>query len=207
MASPAPVRYALVGAGVSALVLALLQTLLAQRLERAQIAQMGPEVAFNLRLAELALDRLPPEALARLSGLPLRVGERPFQVQGEAGLAQAVAGTEAGEIAQARPCGLSRLSRWDYRLNGAGESNGHGRKERKATRIVSEIIAANAASARASRQCCRILQGLRPIQVNCGSTAGVGIYKCRRLQPVMVASAFSRCHCSGPRPWVQPHRR
>ena len=77
MASPAPVRYALVGAGVSALALALLQTLLAQRLERAQIAQMGPEVAFNLRLAELALDRLPPEALSRLSGLPLRVGDRP----------------------------------------------------------------------------------------------------------------------------------
>jgi two-component system, OmpR family, osmolarity sensor histidine kinase EnvZ len=77
MASPAPVRYALAGAGISALALALLQTLLAQRLERAQIAQMGPEVAFNLRLAELALDRLPPEALARLSGLPLRVGERP----------------------------------------------------------------------------------------------------------------------------------
>ena len=77
MASPAPVRYALAGAGISALALVLLQTLLAQRLERAQISQMGPEVAFNLRLAELALDRLPPEALARLSGLPLRVGERP----------------------------------------------------------------------------------------------------------------------------------
>jgi two-component system osmolarity sensor histidine kinase EnvZ len=77
MASPAPVRYGLAGAGISALTLALLQTLLAQRLERAQITQMGPEVAFNLRLAELALDRLPPQALARLSGLPLRVGERP----------------------------------------------------------------------------------------------------------------------------------
>jgi two-component system osmolarity sensor histidine kinase EnvZ len=77
MASPAPVRYGLVGAGISALVLALLQSLLAQRLERAEIAQMGPDVAFNLRLAELALDRLPPEALARLSGLPLRVGDRP----------------------------------------------------------------------------------------------------------------------------------
>ena len=77
MASPAPVRYALLGAGISALALALLQTLLAQRLERAQIAQMGPEVAFNLRLAELALDRLPPQALARLSGLPLLIGERP----------------------------------------------------------------------------------------------------------------------------------
>ena len=77
MASPAPVRYALAGAGISALTLALLQTLLAQRLERAQITQMGPEVAFNVRLAELALDRLPPQALARLSGLPLRVGDRP----------------------------------------------------------------------------------------------------------------------------------
>ena len=80
MASRAAVRtagIALVGAGVSALCLALLQALLAQRLERAQIAQMGPEVAFNLRLAELALDRLPPAALARLSGLPLLVAERP----------------------------------------------------------------------------------------------------------------------------------
>ena len=82
MASPAPARgtparYVLVGAGVSALSLALLQGLLAQRLERAQISQMGPEVAFNLRLGELALDRLPPAALARLSGLPLRVGDVP----------------------------------------------------------------------------------------------------------------------------------
>jgi len=77
MASPAAVRYALVGAGVSALSLALLQALLAQRLERAQIIQLGPEVAFNLRLGELALDRLPPAALSRLSGLPLRVGANP----------------------------------------------------------------------------------------------------------------------------------
>jgi len=77
MASPAAVRYVLVGAGVSALSLALLQALLAQRLERAQILQLGPEVAFNLRLGELALDRLPPAALARLSGLPLRVGAHP----------------------------------------------------------------------------------------------------------------------------------
>ena len=32
---------------------------------------------FQLRLAELALDRLPPARLARLSGLPLRVGAKP----------------------------------------------------------------------------------------------------------------------------------
>ena len=79
MASPAPVRYALSGVGVSALSFALLQTLLAQRLERAQIIQLGPEVTFNLRLSELALDRLPPAALSRLSGLPLRVGATPPQ--------------------------------------------------------------------------------------------------------------------------------
>jgi two-component system osmolarity sensor histidine kinase EnvZ len=77
MASPAAVRYVLVGAGVSALGLVVLQALLAQRLERAQIIQLGPEVAFNLRLGELALDRLPPAALSRLSGLPLRVGANP----------------------------------------------------------------------------------------------------------------------------------
>jgi two-component system osmolarity sensor histidine kinase EnvZ len=77
MASPAAVRYVLVGAGVSALGLLVLQALLAQRLERAQIIQLGPEVAFNLRLGELALDRLPPAALSRLSGLPLRVGANP----------------------------------------------------------------------------------------------------------------------------------
>ena len=77
MANPALARSVLVGAGISALSLVLLQTLLAQRLERAQITQMGPEVAFNLRLGELALDRLPPAALARLSGLPLRVGVHP----------------------------------------------------------------------------------------------------------------------------------
>ncbi|MEN9861524.1 MAG: hypothetical protein RLZZ515_2006 [Cyanobacteriota bacterium] len=77
MASPAAAKYALAGAGVSALSLVLLQALLAQRLERAQIIQLGPEVAFNLRLGELALDRLPPAALSRLSGLPLRVGANP----------------------------------------------------------------------------------------------------------------------------------
>ncbi|MFY8150192.1 MAG: sensor histidine kinase [Prochlorococcaceae cyanobacterium] len=57
--------------------LLLLQLLLARRLERAQIAQLGQEVAFNLRLGEIALERLPPDAVARLTGLPLRVGSEP----------------------------------------------------------------------------------------------------------------------------------
>jgi two-component system osmolarity sensor histidine kinase EnvZ len=77
MASPAPVKYTLVGFGVSALVLALLQGLLAQQLDRAQINQMASGVAFNVRLGELALDGLPPAALRSLSGLPLLVAARP----------------------------------------------------------------------------------------------------------------------------------
>ena len=72
-----PFRYGLVGLGVALLSTAQLQLLLAERLQRDRIAQQGPEVLFQLRLAELALDRLPPARLARLSGLPLRVGEQP----------------------------------------------------------------------------------------------------------------------------------
>ena len=81
MASPAAVstalRYGLVGIWVALLSTAQLQALLAERLQRARIAQLGPEVLFQVRLAELALDRLPPAALARLSGLSLRVGALP----------------------------------------------------------------------------------------------------------------------------------
>lgn len=70
-------RYGLPGLGVALLAAIQLQTLLAERLQRDRIAQQGPEVLFQLRLAELALDRLPPAKLARLSGLPLRVGPTP----------------------------------------------------------------------------------------------------------------------------------
>ncbi|MCU0528100.1 MAG: ATP-binding protein [Cyanobium sp. Prado107] len=81
MASLAAVRsalpYGLAGLGVALLSTVQLQMLLAERLQRDRIAQQGPEVLFQLRLAELALDRLPPAQLARLSGLPLRVGANP----------------------------------------------------------------------------------------------------------------------------------
>ncbi|MCP9888085.1 histidine kinase [Cyanobium sp. ATX 6A2] len=70
-------RYGLPGLGVALLASVQLQVLLAERLQRDRIAQQGPEVLFQLRLAELALDRLPPAKLARLSGLPLRVGATP----------------------------------------------------------------------------------------------------------------------------------
>ena len=77
MVNLAAVRYGLVGLGVALLSTLQLQLLLAERLQRDRITQQGPEVLFQLRLAELALDRLPPARLARLSGLPLRVGSQP----------------------------------------------------------------------------------------------------------------------------------
>ena len=77
MVSLAAVNYGLAGLGVALLSTAQLQLLLAERLQRDRIAQQGPEVLFQLRLAELALDRLPPGRLARLSGLPLRVEASP----------------------------------------------------------------------------------------------------------------------------------
>ena len=74
MASLAAIRYGLVGLGVALLGTLQLQLLQADRLQRDRLAQMGGDVLFQLRLGELALDRLPPKTLARLSGLPLRVG-------------------------------------------------------------------------------------------------------------------------------------
>ena len=91
MASLAAARsallYGLAGLGVALLSTAQLQLLLAERLERARISQLGPEVLFQVRLSELALGRLPPATLARLSGLPLRVGELPPSDPGEIGRA------------------------------------------------------------------------------------------------------------------------
>ena len=73
----AVLRYGLAGLVVSLLSTLQLQLLLAERLQRDRITQLGPDVLFQVRLGELALDRLPPTALARLSGLPLLVGSQP----------------------------------------------------------------------------------------------------------------------------------
>lgn len=90
MASLAAARrallYGLAGLGVALLSTAQLQLLLAERLERARISQLGPQVLFQVRLSELALGRLPPTTLARLSGLPLRVGEHPPSGHGDRSL-------------------------------------------------------------------------------------------------------------------------
>ncbi len=54
--------------------LMVLQGLLGSQLERAQIVEMGPDVAQNIRLSELALERFPPVVVAQLSGLELAEG-------------------------------------------------------------------------------------------------------------------------------------
>ena len=64
-------------AGFAALALLLLQLLLAQRLEQQQRRQLASQVAGNVLLAELGLERFSPAALADLSGMGLAVGPRP----------------------------------------------------------------------------------------------------------------------------------
>ena len=64
-------------AGFTALALLLLQLLLAQRLEQQQRRQLATQVAGNVLLAELGLERFSPVALADLSDMRLAVGPRP----------------------------------------------------------------------------------------------------------------------------------
>jgi len=69
--------YGAAAAGFSGLSLLALQVLLGRRLEQAQIRQLGSEVTANLLLGEVALERLSPVALSRISGMRLVVGGRP----------------------------------------------------------------------------------------------------------------------------------
>ena len=80
MVSPVARRllaYGSLGLGIASLTLVLLQTLLAQRLERSRIEQLGGDVAFSLNLGSLALESLPPTGLAQVTGLRLAVGRTP----------------------------------------------------------------------------------------------------------------------------------
>lgn len=54
-----------------ALSLGLLQQLLGQRLERAQMQQLGRNLAEVIKLSQMVLERFPPALVAELSGLPL----------------------------------------------------------------------------------------------------------------------------------------
>ncbi|MEB3319503.1 MAG: ATP-binding protein [Cyanobium sp.] len=63
--------YGAAGLTLWLLSLAVVQTLLARRIARAQLGQLATEVAFSLRLGELVLERYPMETVAELSGLDL----------------------------------------------------------------------------------------------------------------------------------------
>ena len=63
--------YGGVGLVSAGLTLVGLQSLLADRLERAAMANLANATSFSLRLADLALERFPREAVAEISGLTL----------------------------------------------------------------------------------------------------------------------------------------
>lgn len=92
MASHAPrshrwlrlLAYAAVGLGLWLLSLLLVQTLLSRRLARSQMVQLGSEVAFSLRLGELALESYPMDGVAELSGLELAEDHPPPGARGGA---------------------------------------------------------------------------------------------------------------------------
>ncbi len=69
--------YLLAGTGASALSLLLLQVLLGWRLAQQQLIQTGSDVASNVVLGEVALERFSPEVLGQISGMQLVVGRRP----------------------------------------------------------------------------------------------------------------------------------
>ena len=64
-------------AGSSAFCLLMLQALFGRQLEQLQTIQLGRELALNVRLTELALERYPPHLVAELTGLDLEVAVRP----------------------------------------------------------------------------------------------------------------------------------
>jgi two-component system osmolarity sensor histidine kinase EnvZ len=69
--------YGLIALGLGALVLALLQLLLGRRLVEQRQQQLGADVASKVLLAEVALERFTPAALAEIGGLRLAVGSVP----------------------------------------------------------------------------------------------------------------------------------
>lgn len=55
----------------------MLQLLFGQRLERLQVQRLGRELALNLRLSELILERYPPTLISELTGLDLQIAVIP----------------------------------------------------------------------------------------------------------------------------------
>ena len=65
------------GCGSWALSLLLLQMLFGRQVETLQTVQLGRELALNVRLTELALERYPPHLVSELTGLDLAVVQQP----------------------------------------------------------------------------------------------------------------------------------
>ena len=63
--------------GSSAFCLLIFQVLFGRQLEQLQTIQLGRDLALNVRLTELALERYPPHLVAELTGLDLEVTVRP----------------------------------------------------------------------------------------------------------------------------------
>ena len=59
------------------LALLLLQVLFGRQLERIQTVQLGRDLALNIRLTELTLERYPPSLISELTGLELQVSSQP----------------------------------------------------------------------------------------------------------------------------------
>lgn len=70
-------RYGLAGLGLSTLALLLLELLLGRRLAEQRQQTLARDLAGQLVLAELALERVTPASLAEISGLRLAVGASP----------------------------------------------------------------------------------------------------------------------------------
>ena len=69
--------YPLIGLVAACSSLLLLELLLGRRLAQQQLVELGSQVASNLVLGEVALERFSPEALSDLTGLRLAVGSPP----------------------------------------------------------------------------------------------------------------------------------
>ncbi|GIR25148.1 MAG: hypothetical protein CM15mP39_09590 [Synechococcus sp.] len=59
------------------LALLVLQVLFGRQLEQSQTLQLGRDLALNVRLTELTLERYPPALISELTGLELLVSQRP----------------------------------------------------------------------------------------------------------------------------------
>lgn len=96
--------YGGVGLLSAGLTLVGLQSLLADRLERAALANLANATTFSLRLAALALERFPREAVAEISGLTLAATPPPQPRGADPLLERQSAGLQAELCRQLETC-------------------------------------------------------------------------------------------------------